>query len=146
MSGNPHRLYYIKDYIKYHTNTFNHSPSGIVSYGPVTLDGFAISKNAFLPAAPPLPCLPDVYYEPWEAIAKDLLALIQHRQLRNLVKGLPLLDTDRLITEPEWRRAYVALSYISHAYIWSGETPEEVSRMKETQFLISIFWLWYPFW
>ncbi|KAJ6781930.1 hypothetical protein PWT90_07208 [Aphanocladium album] len=92
---------------------------------PITLDSFAVTRNAFLPEEPPLACLPDAYYRPWETIAQNLPALIRHRELRTQVKQLPLLDTDRLATEPEWRRAYVALSYIAHAHIWGGETPEE---------------------
>ncbi|OAA59970.1 indoleamine 2,3-dioxygenase [Cordyceps fumosorosea ARSEF 2679] len=78
---------------------------------PITLKRFDITKNAFLPTEPPLACLPNTYYQPWEAIAQDLPALIRNRELSIAVKYLPFLDVDYLATEPEWRRAYVALPY-----------------------------------
>ncbi|KAM5343428.1 hypothetical protein ACJ41O_011965 [Fusarium nematophilum] len=89
------------------------------------LKGFAVSSNAFLPERSPLRQLPDSYYEPWEIIAQHLPALVEDG-IRRAVDQLPVLSTDRLRSEPEWRRAYVILAFMTHAYVWGGETPEEI--------------------
>lgn len=44
-----------------------------------------------------------------------------------MVDALPILSTDLLLTEPEWRRAYSILGFIAHAYVWGGDTPSDVS-------------------
>ena len=44
-----------------------------------------------------------------------------------MVDELPILSTSKLNGEPEWRRAYVVLAYLTHAYVWGGEKPKEVS-------------------
>lgn len=82
-------------------------------------------ENGFLPTLPPLESLPDSYYEPWEYIVKNLQGLILSKRLREVVDTLPMLSTDRLFGEPQWRRAYCALSFITHAYIWGGNKPAE---------------------
>ncbi|KAK3722417.1 hypothetical protein LTR37_002409 [Vermiconidia calcicola] len=82
-------------------------------------------ENGFLPTLPPLESLPDSYYEPWEYIVKNLQGLILSKRLREVVDTLPVLSTDRLFGEPQWRRAYCALSFITHAYIWGGNKPAE---------------------
>ncbi|KAF3076435.1 Indoleamine 2,3-dioxygenase [Trichoderma lentiforme] len=46
--------------------------------------------------------------------------------MRDAINRLSILSTDGLSTEPEWRRAYVMLAYMTHAYIWAGDNPEEV--------------------
>nr|BAM84044.1 indoleamine 2,3-dioxygenase [Tolypocladium album] len=89
------------------------------------LESFGITRNGFLPEGNPLEMLPDSYYEPWEAIAQNLPDFIQHG-IREAVTRLPLLSTERLCSDEEWRRAYVVLAYLSHAYIWAGEKPEEI--------------------
>ncbi|KAL4739402.1 Indoleamine 2,3-dioxygenase [Aspergillus similis] len=83
-------------------------------------------QTGFLPETPPLRCLPDPYYAPWEAVAGDLAARIQSGTIRQAVESLPVLNTTKLRTKPEWRRAYVVLSYLTHAYVWGGEIPKEV--------------------
>ena len=83
------------------------------------------SENGFLPTLPPLECLPDSYYEPWEYVVKNLQGLILSKRLREVVDRLPVLSTDRLFGEAQWRRAYSALSFITHAYIWGGYKPAE---------------------
>ncbi|KAI0021712.1 indoleamine-dioxygenase [Xylariomycetidae sp. FL0641] len=90
------------------------------------LTKFAVSRNAFLPHEYPLSSLPDSYYAPWENLAAELPALIRSRTLRELVSRLPVLKTERLCTEPEWRRAYSVLAFGAHAYIWGDESPAEV--------------------
>ena len=83
------------------------------------------SQNGFLPNQPPLEALPDSYYEPWEYIVKNLQGLILSKRLREVVDRLPVLSTERLFGQPQWRRAYSMLSFITHAYIWGGNKPAE---------------------
>ncbi|KAL4873083.1 hypothetical protein BDV12DRAFT_116434 [Aspergillus spectabilis] len=91
-----------------------------------SLDEYEVSlQNGFLPDAP-LQALEDAYYAPWENIAEDLTARIQARTLRQAVDNLPVLSTSRLQSEPQWRRAYVVLAYLTHAYVWGGERPSDV--------------------
>lgn len=83
--------------------------------------------TGFLPGELPLEVLPDPYYAPWETIAKNLQSLILSRRLRGVVDRLPVLSIDRLRTGGELRRAYTLLAFFSHAYIWGGDRPREVS-------------------
>lgn len=92
------------------------------------LKEFNITRNAFLPADSPSTLLSDSYYEPWELVARHLAELIDNGGIRDVVVQLPLLKTDRLVSEADWRRAYVILAYITHAYVWGGDEAEEVSH------------------
>ncbi|KAL9100321.1 MAG: hypothetical protein Q9163_004284 [Psora crenata] len=90
------------------------------------LEEYDISPlNGFLPNEPPLEVLPDPYYAKWEAIVKHLQALLLSKRLREVVQDLPVITTSRLRRVSEWRRAYVLLSFMTHAYIWGGDRPEE---------------------
>ncbi|KAF2748902.1 Indoleamine 2,3-dioxygenase [Sporormia fimetaria CBS 119925] len=80
-------------------------------------------KNGFLPDSPPLDQLPDRYYAPWETVARNFQSLILARRLRDIVDALPVLSTEYLLTQAEWRRAYMVLAFITHAYVWGGDTP-----------------------
>ncbi|KAK3180045.1 hypothetical protein K4F52_008537 [Lecanicillium sp. MT-2017a] len=84
-----------------------------------------MSKNGFLPADAPLEILHDGYYRPWETIIYNLPALVENG-IRESISQLPLLSTDRLLSEAEWRRAYVILAFMTNAYVWGGNEPEEV--------------------
>lgn len=84
--------------------------------------------NGFLPNEAPLDILPDQYYQPWETIARNLQSLILAKRLRRIVDALPVLETELLITEAEWRRAYSVLAFIAHGYIWGGDKPADVRR------------------
>ena len=91
------------------------------------LEQYGISPQyGFLPMELPLELLLDPYYGKWEAIAKNLQALVLSRRLRGVIQGLPVLSTSRLEHPAEWRRAYVLLAFMTHAYIWGGDRPEEV--------------------
>ncbi|KAL3476955.1 Indoleamine 2,3-dioxygenase [Aspergillus californicus] len=91
-----------------------------------SLDEYGVSlRNGFLPDAPPLQSLDDPYYASWEGVASELTHHITNRTLREAVDSLPVLTTERLRTEPEWRRAYVVLAYLTHAYVWGGERPKD---------------------
>lgn len=81
--------------------------------------------NGFLPAEIPLDLLPDPYYGPWETIIRNLQGLVLSKRLRGVVDRLPVLSTDFLVTEAEWRRTYVVLAFMAHAYIWGGDSPAD---------------------
>lgn len=87
-------------------------------------------EHGFLPAELPLQFLDDSYYRPWESTVAGLQALILTRRLRGVVDALPVLSTDYLRSEPEWRRAYSILAFIAHAYIWGGDSPADVSKNR----------------
>ena len=94
------------------------------------LENYDISPvNGFLPDELPLDVLPDPYYKPWESIVRNLQGLILGRRLRGVVNGMRILSTDYLKSEAEWRRAYSLLAFLSHAYIWGGDGPAEVSNL-----------------
>lgn len=87
---------------------------------------YSVTPNGFLPAAAPLAALPDPYYQPWETLASSLPMLLQTSTYRAHVDAeLPVLSTSRLQAEPEWRRAYLILTFATHAYIWGGDKPSE---------------------
>ncbi|KAK6363842.1 hypothetical protein TWF730_001249 [Orbilia blumenaviensis] len=91
------------------------------------LEEYSISpKTGFLPELPPLAALENPYYAPWEATVSNLQPLLLSRKIRLVVEGLPVLSTDQLETEAEWRRAYLILSFLSHSYIWGDDTASEV--------------------
>ena len=94
----------------------------------ISLVEYGVSlQNGFLPEVLPLRRLEDPYYSRWEDIVQDLPALIQAGTIRQAVIDLPILSTENLQEkEPEWRRAYVVLAYLTHAYVWGGEKPEDV--------------------
>lgn len=101
----------------------------------ILLEEYRISpENGFLPGALPLQRLQDSYYESWEGIAHDLPVYIKTGSIRQAIDSLPILSTSKLEGEAEWRRAYVVLAYLSHAYVWGGEKPKDVS------FIQVIFW------
>ena len=92
-----------------------------------TLQDYGISPTyGFLPMELPLEVLPDPYYNQWEATARNLQALILSRRLRGVIEQMQVLSTSRLQHPAEWRRAYSVLSFMTHAYIWGGDKPEEV--------------------
>ncbi len=92
-----------------------------------SLEDYTVSPNGFLPEHAPLERLPDPYYAPWESLVHSLPTALAEKTLRDSIHLLPVLSTDRLSTEPEWRRACVVLGFLTHAYIWGGDKPAEVS-------------------
>lgn len=87
-------------------------------------------RNGFLPDEVPLDILPDRYYQPWETVVRNFQSLILAKRLRRVVDALPVLETDLLLTEAEWRRAYSILAFIAHGYIWGGDRPSDVSYQE----------------
>ncbi|OAQ95699.1 hypothetical protein LLEC1_01808 [Akanthomyces lecanii] len=91
-----------------------------------SLDDYGLSAgHGFLPSELPLARLPDPYYTSWETISANLSSLILSRRLRELVQVLPVLDTRGLEHDAEWRRAYSLLCFMTHGYIWAGESPAD---------------------
>ena len=91
------------------------------------LSNFDISPdNGFLPTELPLELLPDPYYHKWETIVANLQGLLLSKRLRRVVERLPILSTTGLEQLSEWRRAYMLLAFMTHAYIWGGDKPQEV--------------------
>ncbi|TDZ32044.1 Indoleamine 2,3-dioxygenase [Colletotrichum trifolii] len=91
-----------------------------------SFEKYGITPNGFLPAEAPLKALPDNYYAPWEKIIQHLPDLLKAGKLRREVDALAVLSTSRLQDEAEWRRAYVILTFLTHAYVWGGDKAEEV--------------------
>jgi indoleamine 2,3-dioxygenase len=96
---------------------------------PFLADYGLSEENGFLPDEPPLQILPDPYYSRWEAVVANLQALLLSRRLREVVETLPILSTARLQHPEEWRRAYVLLAFMTHAYIWGDDRPAEARRL-----------------
>lgn len=96
------------------------------------LEDYEVSRvHGFLPDELPLERLPQLYYRCWEDVAASLQSLILSRRLRSVIERMPVLSSDSLTTQSEWRRAYVVLAFLTHAYIWGGDTPEEVSCIRK---------------
>jgi len=92
-----------------------------------SLGDYGISPEyGFLPAQLPLERLPDPYYNKWEAIVANLQGLILSKRLRGVIERLPILSTAGLEHDAEWRRAYSLLCFMTHGYIWGGDSPAEV--------------------
>ncbi|KAI9768112.1 MAG: hypothetical protein M1839_004193 [Geoglossum umbratile] len=90
------------------------------------LEDYDISpQNGFLPMVSPMASLPGSYYAQWETIVANLHALLLTKRIRQVVDALPVLSTERLVSEPEWRRAYVVLTFMANAYIWGGQGPSD---------------------
>jgi indoleamine 2,3-dioxygenase len=88
-----------------------------------------VEPTGFLPDQPPLDLLPDPYYSPWEGLIENLPTLLKDQTIRSRVHQLPVLNERHLRTVPEWRRAYVILSFLAHGYIWGGDHAAEVSNI-----------------
>ncbi|KAL2017774.1 hypothetical protein VTK56DRAFT_1692 [Thermocarpiscus australiensis] len=90
------------------------------------LQEYGVTSNGFLPEAPPLERLRSYYYSPWESLVDSLPTLLRERTVRLHIERLPVLSTDHLVTEQEWRRACVILGFLAHAYVWGGDVAAGV--------------------
>lgn len=93
------------------------------------LRGFSITQNGFLPAGAPLESLPDPYYLPWERLVCHLPDLLRSGNLHDEILKMPVLSTRKLRGDSEWRRAYVVLTFLMHAFVWGGEKAQEVRSL-----------------
>ncbi|KAL0929588.1 indoleamine-dioxygenase [Colletotrichum truncatum] len=82
-------------------------------------------SHGFLPFEPSAEEFSDPIYQPWDHLIKQLPALIRSKSIQSVVRTLPLLNIEKLRGEAEFRRAYVVLCFLSHAYIWSSTPPKE---------------------
>jgi indoleamine 2,3-dioxygenase len=91
------------------------------------MDEFPIDpEHGFLPSPDPLVRLPP-YFEPWEAMARDLPKFLVTGRVRSFVSSLPLLDTTGLTDDGERQRAMLILSFLGHAYVWGqAETVDRI--------------------
>lgn len=88
------------------------------SLPPLSLEDYDIDPvTGFVPSNPPLLERLPAYYEPWEKLV-DILTGPKEVIRRIVDEELPILRTDALRTRREWQRAYTALAYIVHAYVW----------------------------
>lgn len=92
------------------------------------LASFSVTKNGFLPAEEPIKRIANPYYEAWELLIHNLRSLLSKGALRQRIESTPVLSTDQLRSEAEWRRAYVILTLLTHSYVWGGEKAAEVSQ------------------
>ena len=88
---------------------------------------FAVTSNGFLPKEAPLRELPP-YYASWDTLIRRMPQLLKTGALREETRALDVLSTDELVTEAQWRRAYVILGFLAQAYIWGGCQPAEVNH------------------
>lgn len=84
-------------------------------------------EYGFLPFEIPLIKLPNSYYEPWENVITNLPDLLENNQIRLKISELPLLSTSYLKSKAEHQRAFLILSFLSHAYVWgkNGSIPAQ---------------------
>lgn len=85
-------------------------------------------RNGFLPDEVPLDRLSSTYYLEWETVIDKLSILLDARLLRVSIDSMQQLTTTHLKSEAEWRRAYLILSFFTHAYIWEAGGPSSVIR------------------
>jgi len=108
----------------------------LIMLGPlnVSLADFGVStRNGFLPDQPPLRELSNSYYESWEIVLSQLPQLLKSASLRSHVDQLPVLSPKHLISEGEWQRAYMILSFFTHSYIWEAGGPSQVCTRALTR-------------
>ncbi|CAI2163268.1 6547_t:CDS:2 [Funneliformis geosporum] len=106
------------------------APNGIVpimnesTFNLPRLEDYDINPlSGFLPSTPPLQRLTNPYYEPWETLIDIFHELMLIGRLREYVRKLPLLKTDRLENIEEYRRAFLILSFLAHGYVWGKYEP-----------------------
>src|SRR2546422_504640 len=80
------------------------------------------SERGFLPQQDPLTRLPQPF-DAWESAASGLPKLLVSDHLRRTIEDLPPFPLHAIGNDRERERAMVLLSYLGHAYVWSGATP-----------------------
>lgn len=87
---------------------------------------FAISPTrGFLPETDPLRRLPTAF-DAWEDLALNLPKVLMTDRVRPMIEALPEFPIDKLEGEREVKRAMCALSYLGHAYVWTGEAAHTI--------------------
>jgi indoleamine 2,3-dioxygenase len=75
--------------------------------------------RGFLPLSDPLQELPNPFGR-WEELARDMPKILAAGKLRTYLDQLPILDTSVLVSDAEYERAMLILSYFGHGYVWGG--------------------------
>lgn len=82
--------------------------------------------RGFLPTQDPLRSLPPAFAE-WEQLAGELPKWLMTDQLRRRVDAMPVLPWESL-KPAELERAMMLLSYLGHAYVWTGTAASVLPR------------------
>jgi indoleamine 2,3-dioxygenase len=82
-------------------------------------------ERGFLPQQDPLLCLPRAF-DAWEDVASRLPKYLASDRIRETIQSLPPFPTDMIGNERERERAMLLLSYLGHAYVWTGPRAAEV--------------------
>lgn len=92
----------------------------------MNLSDFQLSpERGFLPHADPLRRLPAAF-DAWEDLALGLPKFLMGDDLRGRIERLPDFPLEKLQTQAEWQRAMCGLSYLGHAYVWTGEAAQSI--------------------
>ncbi|KAL2202616.1 indoleamine 2,3-dioxygenase subfamily [Sarocladium strictum] len=85
------------------------------------LDAFDISPTlGFLSNHPPLPSFSNPHFAQLDELVANLSVHINNGTLRQRVDNLPHLDHSHLSSDQEYKRAYLVLGFLIHAYVWGG--------------------------
>lgn len=71
------------------------------------------------------------YFDPWEEVAKNLVASNLNGTTRKSVDLMPILDCAQLRSEDEWKRASMILMKITHSYIFGECVIWDVAAAKK---------------
>ncbi|RAL02614.1 indoleamine 2,3-dioxygenase [Aspergillus ibericus CBS 121593] len=82
--------------------------------------------------------LNDPYYDQWENVIANLPRLLEHGIARTTIDRISILSTDRLSSEPMWRRAYVVLSFLAQAYTWGAEVASDTLPLSIVRPLMEV--------
>ena len=80
-------------------------------------------KTGFLPESDPLMRFTDRAVADWEHPAQHLPKLLVSSQLHVILENLAPFPLDKIDSRAEEERAMLLLSYLGHAYVWSGMPP-----------------------
>src|SRR5262245_61090000 len=81
--------------------------------------------RGFLPDPDPEPALPPALAL-WQELAAELPKRLAARRLRDAVRTLPPFELAALRSPAEERAAMRVLSFLGHAFVWEGGSPEPV--------------------
>ncbi len=92
----------------------------------INLTDFDIDPiRGFLPSQDPLRRLP-ADFDAWEDLALNLPKRLMMDDLRGAISRLPDFPTHKLADDRSVRRAMSCLSYLGHAYVWTGDAAQTI--------------------
>jgi indoleamine 2,3-dioxygenase len=83
------------------------------------------NERGFLPLQDPLTRLPKPF-DAWEEVALGLPKYLASDHIRRTIEALPPFLVSLIGNDRERERAMILLSYLGHAYVWTGEHPADV--------------------